>query len=86
MTTLVYYSGTKNPDGSCTLMQMEAPDAAAITDMVLKCDGTTSQGSTWTYAPVAGQSFLSVQFIQEGSVYSSGGGIVTDEPMYCEQS
>lgn len=85
--TLVYFGGTQSPDGSCTLTQTEE-DGGVLTAVILECNGTTNQGSTWTYGsvPAAPQLGTSVQFTEQGSVYGADDSIVTDQLMYCGSS
>jgi hypothetical protein len=86
-TTLVYFDGTQNADGSCTLTQTPS-GKPVVTAETLECGGQTDQSSPWTYSTVPGapQLGLCVQFVEAGQVYGSDGSIVSGQAMYCDQT
>lgn len=71
-TTLDYFTAAQNPDGSCTITGRQPTPASATT--TFKCDGQTSDGSSWTYDYVPGVSSLGkqMQFILQGQQLSCG--------------
>jgi hypothetical protein len=64
----VYFTGTQDPDGSCTVTGV-APTPSTLTT-TLSCDGRTSQGNSWTYGEIPGDPSLGtqVQFVLDGSL------------------
>jgi hypothetical protein len=67
---LVYFGGTQNADGSCTLTQ-QGDDGGVDSTVTLDCGGQTNQGSSWRPSTNV-DGVPQIEFIDSGPVYVAG--------------